>query len=164
MRCPFCQHIENKVIDSRLTPDSIAIRRRRECTGCKKRFTTYERTDLVDISVVKKDSRRELFSRDKILRGILLACEKRPIKREQIESLVASVESAIRQFDKTEVKSSIIGELVMDRLRLLDDVAYVRFASVYKKFKDASQFMDVVKHIKKSKTNNVKKLVEVKKA
>lgn len=166
MKCPFCQHLENQVVDSRLTSDFETIRRRRECAACKKRFTTYERVEPVVISVVKRDGRRELLSRDKILRGVLLACEKRPVKREQVEELVSGVESAIRQFGKPEIKSSLIGELVMERLKQLDEVAYVRFASVYRKFKDASQFMDAVKDVKgkaRTKIKIAKRMPKVKK-
>ncbi len=149
MKCPFCQNTDNKVLDSRLTPDSDSIRRRRECTECVKRFTTYERVEMFDISVVKRDGRREPFSREKVLKGIVRACEKRPVKREQMDAVLGIVESALRQSDKDEIKSSKIGELVMQELGKLDDVAYVRFASVYKKFKDASQFVDAIKTLKK---------------
>ena len=149
MKCPFCQHIDNKVLDSRLTPDSDSIRRRRECTQCVKRFTTYERIEMFDISVIKRDGRREPFSREKVLKGVLRACEKRPVKREDMERIVDIVEAALRQSDKEEVSSRKIGEMVMLELAKLDDVAYVRFASVYKKFKDASQFVDAIKTLKK---------------
>jgi transcriptional repressor NrdR len=137
------------VLDSRLTPDSDSIRRRRECIQCSKRFTTYERVELFNISVVKRDGRRESFSREKVLKGVLRACEKRPVKREQMEAVVNVVESSLRQSDKDEIKSNKIGELVMLELAKLDDVAYVRFASVYKKFKDANQFVDAIKNLKK---------------
>lgn len=137
------------MLDSRLTPDSDSIRRRRECEQCNKRFTTYERVELFDISVVKRDGRRESFSREKVLKGVLRACEKRPVKREQMEAVVDVVESSLRQSDKDEIKSNKIGELVMQELAKLDDVAYVRFASVYKKFKDANQFVDAIKTLKK---------------
>lgn len=156
MKCPFCQNTDNKVLDSRLTPDSDSIRRRRECEQCSKRFTTYERVELFDISVVKRDGRRESFSREKVLKGVLRACEKRPVKREQMEAVVNVVESSLRQSDKDEIKSNKIGELVMLELAKLDDVAYVRFASVYKKFKDANQFVDAIKNLKKQE-----KLLEV---
>ena len=149
MKCPFCQQTDNKVLDSRLTPDSDSIRRRRECEKCIKRFTTYERIELCDASVVKRDGRREPFSREKVLKGIMRACEKRPVKREQMEAIVGAVEAALRQSDKEEIKSNKVGELVMQGLAQLDDVAYVRFASVYKKFKDTSQFVDAIKTLKK---------------
>lgn len=148
MKCPFCQHLDNKVLDSRMTPDSDSIRRRRECTECEKRFTTYERIELFDISVVKRDGRREPFSREKLLKGIVRACEKRPVKREQMDAIVDLVEANLRKSDKEEVKSRKLGELVMAELIKLDDVAYVRFASVYKKFKDASQFVEAIKTLK----------------
>ena len=149
MKCPFCNDTDNKVLDSRLTPDSDSIRRRRECIQCSKRFTTYERIELFDISVAKRDGRREPFSREKVLKGIMRACEKRPVKREEMEAIVGMVEAALRQSDKDEIKSSRIGELVMQELAKLDDIAYVRFASVYKKFKDTNQFVDAIKTLKK---------------
>ncbi|MBS3148217.1 transcriptional regulator NrdR [Candidatus Woesearchaeota archaeon] len=149
MKCPFCQHIENSVLDSRLTADEVSIRRRRECSSCAKRFTTYERVELFDIGIIKRDGRREPFNREKILKGIMRACEKRPVKREQMDTIVDSIESALRQSDKQEIKSQKLGELVMHQLAQLDEVAYVRFASVYKKFKDASQFVDAIKILKK---------------
>jgi len=149
VKCPFCQSVDNKVLDSRLTPDSDSIRRRRECSKCIKRFTTYERTEIADISVAKRDGRREPFSREKVLKGIIRACEKRPVKKEQMEAIVAAIESSLRQSDKEEIQSRKIGELVMQELAKLDDIAYVRFASVYKKFKDASQFVDAIKTLRK---------------
>ena len=153
MKCPFCQNTDNKVLDSRLTPDSDSIRRRRECTKCTKRFTTYERTEMFDISVVKRDGRREAFSREKALKGIMRACEKRPVKREDMERIVTTVEAMLRQSDKDEISSRKIGEIIMQELAKLDDVAYVRFASVYKKFKDASQFVDAIKSLKGLEAN-----------
>jgi transcriptional repressor NrdR len=149
VKCPFCQYVDNKVLDSRLTPDSISIRRRRECIKCTKRFTTYERIELFDISVVKKDGRREPFSREKMLKGIVRACEKRPVKREKMEFVVEKIEGQLRQRDKDEIKSRKLGEFVMQELSKLDDVAYVRFASVYKKFRDASQFVEAINKLKK---------------
>ncbi|MCX6708663.1 MAG: transcriptional regulator NrdR [Candidatus Woesearchaeota archaeon] len=148
MKCPFCQHTDNNVLDSRLTPDSDGIRRRRECAKCTKRFTTYERAEMFDISVVKRDGRREPFSREKILKGVMRACEKRPVKREDMERIITTVEAVLRQSDKDEISSRKIGELIMQELAKLDDVAYVRFASVYKKFKDASQFVEAIKSLK----------------
>lgn len=152
VKCPFCQSVDNCVLDSRLTPEADSIRRRRECTGCKRRFTTYERIEMADISVLKRDGRREPFSREKILKGVLRACEKRPVKREQMDRLVDYIESQLRQSDKNEVKSRKIGEMIMDQLAQLDDIAYVRFASVYKKFRDASQFVDAIKTLKQIET------------
>ena len=157
MQCPFCQHTNNKVLDSRLTADSDSIRRRRECAKCNKRFTTYERIELFDISVVKRDGRREPFSREKVLKGLMRACEKRPVKRENMEKIVTIIESTLRQSDKDEIKSRKVGEMVMQHLAKLDEVAYVRFASVYKKFRDANQFVDAIKTLKKKE-----KLIEVK--
>jgi len=156
MKCPFCQHADNKVLDSRLTPDSDSIRRRRSCDKCERRFTTYERVELFDISVVKRDGRREPFSREKLLKGIMRACEKRPVKREHMENIVSTVEGSLRQSDKDEIKSRKLGDMVMQHLAKIDDVAYVRFASVYKKFRDASQFVDAIKTLKKQE-----KIVEV---
>jgi transcriptional repressor NrdR len=152
LKCPFCNHIENSVLDSRLTPEEDSIRRRRECSKCVRRFTTYERIEMADISVVKRDGRREAFSREKVLKGVLRACEKRPVKREQMEQLVDQIESQLRQSDKLEVRSRKIGEMIMEKLAQLDDVAYVRFASVYKKFKDANQFVDAIKTLKQIET------------
>ena len=141
MRCPFCGHRDDKVIDSRASSDGDAVRRRRECLKCRKRFTTYEVVEESSLLVVKKDGRREPFDRKKILNGIQKACEKRPISSEKIEGLVSAVEHDIhKKFDK-EVFSKNIGELIMDKLAFLDEVAYVRFASVYRQFKDVNQFM-----------------------
>ncbi len=149
MKCPFCQNQESRVVDSRVTPDFQSIRRRRTCEGCEKRFTTYERIEMGDITVVKKDGRREAFSREKILKGILRACEKRPVKREKIDSIVNAIESTLRDIGKDEVKSSKIGTLIMTELAELDDVAYLRFASVYKKFRNANQFVEAIEMLKK---------------
>ncbi len=146
MRCPFCLRSETKVVDSRESDDSV--RRRRECLKCEKRFTTYERIESVHLTVVKRDGRREVFSRDKILRGILLACEKRPISRERIEHLIDGIEADLRQSKRSEIPSRSIGTIVMKHLQTLDDVAYVRYASVYRSFKDPSQFVDEIKKLK----------------
>jgi len=141
MKCPFCGHHDDKVIDSRASSDGDAVRRRRECLKCRKRFTTYEVVEEGSLLVVKKDGRREPFDRKKILNGIQKACEKRPISSEKIEGLVSAIEHEIhKKFDK-EVLSKNIGELIMDKLAFLDEVAYVRFASVYRQFKDVNQFM-----------------------
>ena len=155
MKCPYCQHNESNVLDSRLAPDLGSIRRRRECDECEKRFTTYERIEMAELSVVKRDGRREPFSREKVLKGILRACEKRPVKREKIEGVVDKIESSLRESGKDEIKAGKIGELVMQELAKLDDVAYVRFASVYKKFKDANQFVDAIKTLKKQEIEEV---------
>src|SRR3972149_7774580 len=142
MKCPFCLHTETKVVDSRETSSLEATRRRRECLDCEKRFTTYERIETVEVSVVKKDGRREPFSREKLFRGMLKACEKRPIRSERIDSAVKEIEADLRNRDAKEVSSRLVGELVMAQLKKLDDVAYVRFASVYRRFRDARQFAE----------------------
>ncbi|MCM8792297.1 MAG: transcriptional regulator NrdR [Candidatus Omnitrophica bacterium] len=145
MRCPYCGFKEDKVVDSRSTASASAIRRRRECLKCGRRFTTYEYIEDTWLMVIKKDGRREPFDRKKILAGIMKACEKRPISLEKMEEIVRSVERTIQRTTEREVSSRRIGELVMEKLKLLDDVAYVRFASVYRQFKDVSQFMDELK-------------------
>ncbi len=146
MKCPFCSYYDTGVIESRHIENELVIRRRRICKRCNKRFTTYERIDLIPLMVIKKDGRREPFSREKITNGIIKACEKRPISIETINKLVSDIEETIKSEGVNEVKSSAIGELVISRLRTLDEVAYVRFASVYRQFKDVSSF---VKEIKK---------------
>lgn len=147
MRCPYCGYEEDKVVDSRSTQEDSAIRRRRECLKCGKRFTTYEYIEEVSLMVIKKDGRREPFDRKKILSGIMKACEKRPISIEKMEETVVHVERAIQKKSDREVDSARIGELVMEKLKSLDDVAYVRFASVYRQFKDVGQFMVELKDI-----------------
>lgn len=147
MRCPFCGYKEDKVVDSRATAEESAVRRRRECLKCGKRFTTYEYIEENSLLVIKKDSRREAFDRKKILSGIIRACEKRPVSVEKMEDMVTQVERLIQKKNDREVSSSRIGELVMERLKLIDDVAYVRFASVYRQFKDVGQFMVELKDI-----------------
>jgi transcriptional repressor NrdR len=141
MKCPFCRDLENRVIDSRLTNDGDAIRRRRECFHCKRRFTTYERIEEMLPMVVKKDGRRELFDRQKIVSGLKKACEKRPVSISAIEQTADRIEQALQERGEKEVPSSVIGEAVMRELHELDKVAYVRFASVYRSFKDVSEFM-----------------------
>ena len=147
MRCPYCSYKEDKVVDSRATAEESAVRRRRECLKCGKRFTTYEYIEEVSLMVIKKDSRREPFDRKKVLAGVMKACEKRPISMEKMEEIVTQVERAIQKKSDREVSSRQIGELVMERLKKLDDVAYVRFASVYRQFKDVGQFMVELKDI-----------------
>jgi len=142
MRCPFCGCKEDKVVDSRATQEESAIRRRRECLECGKRFTTYEYVEEASILVIKKDGRRESFDRKKILSGIIKACEKRPISIEKMEDAVTQVERAIQKKYEREVPAEKIGEIVVEKLKNLDDVAYVRFASVYRQFKDVGQFME----------------------
>ncbi len=147
MKCPFCLHEDDKVIDSRASNEGKSVRRRRECLKCKKRFTTYEYVEEVPLMVIKKDGRRESFDRNKIISGILKACEKRPVSVEKVETLVDRVEKELQKsFDK-EVKAGVIGELVMEHLHKLDEVAYVRFASVYRQFKDINQFMKELKDL-----------------
>jgi transcriptional repressor NrdR len=141
MRCPFCHHRGNRVVDSRLSGDGTAIRRRRVCDSCKRRFTTYERVDEIAPMVVKKDDRREPFDRSKIIAGLKRACEKRPVSMETIEQIADRVEAAVLERGEREVRSSVIGSLVMNELRQIDQVAYVRFASVYRSFKDIDEFM-----------------------
>lgn len=141
MKCPFCGEIEDKVIDSRISVEGDTIRRRRECLKCRKRFTTYERIEEIPLMVVKKGGRREPFDRKKMLTGILKACEKRPIPTERVEAVADEVERLLRKNYEKEVSSSNIGEFVMKQLHGIDEVAYVRFASVYRQFKDINQFM-----------------------
>jgi transcriptional repressor NrdR len=145
MKCPFCANGENRVIDSRISKDGNAIRRRRECLACEKRFTTYEFVEEVLPVVVKKDGRREVFDRKKILAGIKKACEKRPISTDAIENLVENIEQACQEFQGKEILSSMVGEKVMKELQSLDGVAYVRFASVYRQFRDVGEFLDELK-------------------
>ena len=141
MKCPFCGGLDNKVTDSRLSQGDEVIRRRRECEGCGRRFTTYERIELVLPMVVKKDGRRETFDRLKVLAGLRRACEKRPVSTEGLDALVDQIERALVESGDKEINSSVIGEQVMQRLREIDQVAYVRFASVYRSFKDIHEFM-----------------------
>lgn len=145
MKCPFCGHPEDKVVDSRESKEGQAIRRRRECLSCKRRYTTYERLDEIPYMIVKKDNRREKFDRQKILSGLLRACEKRPISMNQLEAIVNEAEGFFAESTDRERPSSEIGQLLMDRLKELDKVAYVRFASVYLDFKDIKEFMDELK-------------------
>ena len=142
MRCLFCGHTESKVIDSRSTDEGTTIRRRRECLECGKRFTTYEKIESIPIIVVKKDGTRESFDREKIINGLLRACEKRPVSLEQVENIVDEIEARLYNLLEREVSSEKIGEMVMENLQKLDDIAYVRFASVYRQFKDINSFMD----------------------
>ncbi|MBM3246324.1 MAG: transcriptional repressor NrdR [Candidatus Omnitrophica bacterium] len=147
MKCPYCGYKEDKVVDSRSTQEESAIRRRRECLKCGKRFTTYEYIEEASLMVIKKDGRREPFDRKKILGGIIKACEKRPVSMEKMEEIATAVERAIQKKSDREVAASRVGELVMEKLKQLDDVAYVRFASVYRQFKDVGQFMVELKDI-----------------
>lgn len=147
MRCPLCGYKEDKVVDSRSIQDNRAIRRRRECLKCGKRFTTYEYIEEPSLLVIKRDGRRQPFDRQKILAGLIKACEKRPISMDQMEDIVMQVERSVQKKTLREVTSTRIGELIMERLKHLDEIAYVRFASVYRQFKDVEQFMSELKGI-----------------
>ncbi|MCI8360448.1 MAG: transcriptional regulator NrdR [Clostridiales bacterium] len=142
MKCPFCGYEESRVIDSRPTDEGERIRRRRECLNCQKRFTTYEIIESLPIIVIKKDKSREVFNREKLLTGLLRACEKRPVSLESLEHMIDSIEAVIQNSLDREVTSEKIGELVMDKLRQVDEVSYVRFASVYRQFKDITTFRE----------------------
>lgn len=151
MKCPFCGNLDDKVIDSRVSKDGDVIRRRRECLKCEKRFTSYERIEDILPVVVKKDGRREPFERQKILNGLQKACEKRPIPYDTLEGVVDKIEKGIFALGEKEVRSTLIGEQIMENLKMLDKIAYVRFASVYREFEDINEFMDEVKTLYKSK-------------
>jgi len=151
MKCPFCGFVNDKVVDSRESKEGESIRRRRECLKCEKRFTTYERIDEIPYMVVKKDGRREKFDRQKVLNGILRACEKRPVSMGKMEQIVNEVESFVIDSPERERRTSEVGELIMHRLKKLDKVAYVRFASVYMDFKDVKEFMHELKDLLKDK-------------
>ncbi len=141
MKCPFCENIDTKVIDSRPTEEGHAIRRRRECDNCKKRFTTYEKVEEIPMMVVKKDGSREVFDRNKVLNGIIKACEKRPVSMDNIDKIVDEIERGLSNMMEKEIESRVIGEVIMDQLKSIDEVAYVRFASVYRQFKDINTFI-----------------------
>lgn len=149
MKCPFCSHENTRVIDSRPADDNNSIRRRRVCDECDKRFTTYEKVETIPIIVIKKDMNREAYDRSKIEAGVLRACHKRPVSAAQITNLVDEVETAVFSYEEKEIPSSIIGEQIMEKLKKLDDVAYIRFASVYREFKDVNTFMDELKKVLK---------------
>jgi transcriptional repressor NrdR len=151
MRCPYCTSLENKVVDSRMGKEGESIRRRRECLTCEGRFTTYERVEEVLPLVIKKDGRREPFDRLKILNGLKKACEKRPVGVEALEQAVTGIEKSLQEKGLKEISSSVIGEEVMERLHKLDEVAYVRFASVYRSFRDINEFMNELKDILSAK-------------
>jgi transcriptional repressor NrdR len=150
MKCPFCAHIEDKVVDSRESKEGDSIRRRRECLSCERRFTTYERVDEIPYMVVKKDGRRDKFDRQKVLAGLIRACEKRPVSMTQMEDVVREVETRVMESPERECPSTEIGQIVMKRLRELDGVAYIRFASVYLDFQDVKKFMDEAKDLLKT--------------
>ena len=149
MRCPYCSYEESKVVDSRATDDYTAIRRRRECLRCSKRYTTYEKVEDIPILVIKKDSIRETFNKDKIMSGIVKACQKRPVSRSQMQNIVDDIEKNISNKMIVEIKSEDIGEMVMERLKNVDEVSYVRFASVYRQFMDINTFMEEIKNLMK---------------
>jgi len=144
MKCPYCDYEESKVIDSRPTDENEAIRRRRECLQCAKRFTTYEKIENIPLMVIKKDGSRQMFDRMKLLNGIMRACEKRPVTMDDMERVVNEIEVAAQNFMEREIKSVRLGEMVMEKLRDLDEVAYVRFASVYREFRDLNTFVEEV--------------------
>ncbi|KGK88433.1 Transcriptional repressor NrdR [bioreactor metagenome] len=151
MKCPYCGYTESKVVDSRSAEDNASIRRRRECLKCSKRYTTYEKIETVPILVIKKNMSREYFDKSKIVNGLIKACQKRPISRSQIESIADEVEKRINNEMLTEVRSEYIGELIMESLKNIDEVSYVRFASVYRQFKDVNTFMEEIKRLIESK-------------
>ena len=151
MKCPYCGYLESKVVDSRPADEWASIRRRRECLSCHKRFTTYETMESLPLMVVKKDGSRQSFDRNKVLGGVIRACEKRPVPYQDMEALVAEIEQVLQNQIEREVSSAQIGELVMERLKKLDEVAYVRFASVYREFKDIDTFMAELNQLMKNK-------------
>ena len=152
MKCPYCDFDTSKVVDSRPIEEGNSIRRRRECENCKKRFTTYEKIEQVNVMVVKKDGAREFFDREKILKGIIRSCEKRPISIKQMENIVTDIEKEIVNMMQREISSEEIGNLVMDKLKDIDEVSYVRFASVNRQFKDVNSFLDELKNIIEEKS------------
>ncbi len=151
MKCPFCAHIQDKVVDSRESKEGEVIRRRRQCLKCKRRFTSYERIDEIPYMVVKKDGRRERFDRQKVLAGVLKACEKRPVSMSQLESIADKAEVMVQDSSEREVSTVTLGEMIMNELKNLDKVAYVRFASVYLDFKDVQEFMSELKDLLKGR-------------
>jgi len=151
MKCPFCGYGDSKVVDSRSTDDDVSIRRRRECLSCGKRYTTYEKVEDIPILVIKRNMNREYFDRSKIIGGLLKACQKRPVSRSQIENIADEVEKRITNEMMTEVRSEYIGELIMEHLKKIDEVSYVRFASVYRQFKDVNTFLEEIKNLMSDK-------------
>jgi transcriptional repressor NrdR len=147
MKCPYCGEVDNKVVDSRMTKDGNTVRRRRECLGCRRRFTTYERVEQLPLVLVKKDGRRETFDRIKVLSGLKKACQKRNISINTLEQFVEELERELQEMGENEIPSSVVGEWIMTKLHHLDDVAYVRFASVYREFKDINDFMSELKEL-----------------
>lgn len=149
MKCPYCSNSDTRVVDSRPAEDGTSIRRRRSCDACGKRFTTYEKVETIPLIIIKKDNTREQYNRRKIENGVLRACYKRPVPAEEIEQMTDRIETGIFSLEEKEISSSVIGEMVMDELKEIDEVAYVRFASVYREFKDVNTFMDELKKILK---------------
>ena len=147
MKCPYCSHPDTRVIDSRPADDGNSIRRRRSCDVCGKRFTTYEKVETIPLIIIKKDNSREQYARAKIEAGVLRACYKRPVSADEIQKTINEVETAVFNREEKEIPSSVVGEIVMDKLKSLDEVAYVRFASVYREFKDVNTFMDEIRKI-----------------
>ncbi|MDU4889113.1 MAG: transcriptional regulator NrdR [Clostridium sp.] len=147
MKCPYCSGEESKVVDSRATEDDGAIRRRRECLGCNRRYTTYEKIEDIPVFVIKRNLAREIFSRDKIINGVIRACEKRPVSRADIDHLVNDIEKTLNNTMTSEVSSETIGEMILDKLRSMDEVAYIRFASVYRKFDDINSFIEEIQRL-----------------
>ena len=147
MKCPFCGFEESKVVDSRSTDDNSTIRRRRECLKCNKRYTTYEKIEDFPILVIKKDSTRENFNKEKIINGLIIACQKRPVSRKQIEDMAYDIEKTISNSMLTEIPSKDIGEMIMAKLKEVDEISYVRFASVYRQFKDINTFLEEIKNL-----------------
>ena len=144
MKCPFCFNDESKVVDSRSTDDNTTIRRRRECTKCNKRYTTYEKIEDIPVLVIKRDLARENFNKEKIITGLIIACQKRPVSRKQIEEIAEDIEKKISNKMLTEIESETIGEMVMEKLKEIDEISYVRFASVYRQFKDINTFLEEI--------------------
>ena len=149
MKCPICRHTESRVIDSRPTPDGSSIRRRRECVNCGRRFTTYETIEYAPLMVIKKDGSRQPFDREKLLNGLMNACKKRPVTRAQMEGIIRSIELALSSQIEQEISSSAIGEMVLEQLKKVDEVAYIRFASVYREFSDIQSFLNAMKLLQK---------------
>ena len=144
MKCPFCFNDESKVVDSRSTDDNTTIRRRRECTKCNKRYTTYEKIEDIPVLVIKRDLARQNFNKEKIINGLIIACQKRPVSRKQIEEIAEDIEKKISNKMLTEIESETIGEMVMEKLKEIDEISYVRFASVYRQFKDINTFLEEI--------------------
>ncbi len=149
MKCPFCSAVDTKVVDSRPTDDNSSIRRRRQCETCGKRFTTYEKPETMPLMVIKKDDSREAYNRSKIEDGIIHSCHKRPVSTQQIRAMIDEIENQVFSMEEKEVPTSVIGELVMEKLQTLDEVAYVRFASVYREFKDVNTFVEEIGKLQK---------------